>query len=74
MNYFTITTSRETADKIEKVLQSDILMSERTLKLGKISHQGGWSTVQILANTEDGQINSSDIFWLGYYTGDMHKR
>lgn len=74
MKNFTITTSKETADKIQKVFTFDILRNGLTIKLGTVSHKNGWTTLQIVADPEDGQIDASDIFWLGYYTGDMHKR
>lgn len=72
MNYFTITTKKETALKIEKFFQSRVLSEGRSLKLGQIRHEdglvSGYSVVQIISTQDNGMITTEDIFWLGYFS------
>jgi len=67
MNYFTITTNKETALAIEQCFHS-IMGLKRSIKLGKINHEAKYSTIQIIANPEDGKMNPEDIFWMGFYS------
>ena len=71
MNYFVITTNKEVATQIEKFFQSGILSHNRTIELGKVSHNDGFSDVQIIAAKEDEKMNPEDIFWLGHYCASL---
>lgn len=65
--YFTIITNREVAEQIKKQCEWDKKFNSRSFELGKISHDAGFSEVQILSKG-DYQIKAEDIFWLGYYS------
>lgn len=68
MNYFTITTNRETADEIENQFLFDSRMnSGRSIELGEIQHEENYSLVQVKAVDE--KIKPEDIFWLGRFSG-----
>jgi len=66
--FFTITTNRETADKIKKQCDWDErFQSGRSYEIGEIVHYEGYSMVQI--NSKDGKkIGPEDIFWLGHHS------
>ena len=63
--YFTITTNREVADQIKKEATS-FQNVHRSYVLGKITHEIGFSTVQIKAKNET--ILPEDLFWLGRFS------
>lgn len=65
--YFTITTTREVADNIERVLKSPV-HSKRSICVGNIRNEQNYSVVQIIAKEESQKIQPEDIFWLGYFT------
>lgn len=65
--YFTITTTREVADNIERVLTSQI-HAKRSIQIGGIMHEDTYSVVQIKAREKDKKIEPEDIFWVGYFT------
>lgn len=73
--WFTITTSRDVADKIKKQCEWDERMNaNRSFILGDIRHEKGltsdYSVVQIKAR--DGfKIEPSDIFFLGLFTASQ---
>ncbi|WP_299576640.1 hypothetical protein [uncultured Sunxiuqinia sp.] len=69
MQYFVITTNKETAQAIEQVFQSPVLSTGRTVALGKIKHEPNYSTVQIIADPAEEKINPEDIFWMGFHSG-----
>lgn len=71
MSYFTITTNRETALEIEQCFKNPILSHGRSIKLGTINHERGFSTVQIVSDPEEGKINPEDIFWMGYHSSPI---
>lgn len=70
MNYFTITTTPEVAEKIKKQCEWDERMGcNRSIVLGDIRSEKGlgseFSVVQIKAR--NGKIVPSDIFFLGLF-------
>ena len=71
MSYFTITTNKETALKIEKVFNSVVMGTHRSLELGDVNHSPGHSVVQIKSSKENGMIEPEDIFWLGHWSNDQ---
>lgn len=69
MKYFVITTSKETADLVEKHSEWVEKMGDKpSWKLGKIIHNDGWSDVQIVAR-DGSTIEPKDIFFLGLHSG-----
>lgn len=65
--YFTITTNKETAEKIEAQCACDKSFGDvRSYKLGQVRHEEHYSVVQIIAKEE--KITPEDIFWLGYFS------
>lgn len=67
-DYFTITTNRDTAEKIEKqCIWDEKFKSGRSIVLGKIVHDDRFSVVQIKAR-EGAKIKPEDIFWLGLFS------
>ena len=66
--YFTITTNKKVAEQIKKQCEWDEkFKSDRSFELGKITHDEGFSEVQIIA--KDGfKIKPEDIFWLGHFS------
>ena len=66
--YFTITTNKEVAELIKQQCERDEKYnSGRSYELGKITHNEGYSVVQIKA--KDGKaIKHEDIFWLGHFS------
>lgn len=68
MSYFTITTNKETADKIVAQCNYDAKYGGRSYKLGDVIHKEGFSIVQILSKEENGLIKAEDVFWLGHFS------
>lgn len=65
MNYFTITTNKEVADKIVAQCKMDERVSpNRSYKLGQVRTETEFSVVQICA--KDQLIKPADLFWLGF--------
>lgn len=66
--YFTITTNKEVAEQIKRQCEWDEKFnSNRSFELGEITHDEGFSVVQL--KTKDGlPINLSDIFWIGHFS------
>jgi len=69
-NYFIITTCKNVAEKIEKLSKRGVSLNGRSLKIGKICHNEGYSDVQIISTKESGLIEPQDIFWLGYLSAE----
>ena len=74
MDYFLITTNRNTATEIERFFKS-VASINRSIKLGKVEHhpsmagsEEGYSTVQVLRSESNNPIDPADIFWMGYFT------
>jgi len=66
---FTITTTKETALKIEKQCAFDAKFDQRSYQFNGIEHYAKFSIVSIIA--KDKTISPDDIFWLGYYTATV---
>nr|WP_321405852.1 hypothetical protein [uncultured Carboxylicivirga sp.] len=66
--HFIITTDKKTALAIEDQFKFGSLHEHRSLELGKIEHEAGFSQVKIQATTDAG-IKPEDIFFLGLFTG-----
>lgn len=73
-NYFVLTTDREVADAIKVFSERISLNQNRTFTVGAIHHDDGFSTVQIIAKPEDGNISPKDLFWLGWFSGTTCNR
>lgn len=74
MNYFKIITNKETALEIELFFKSDVLATSRSLELGEINHYQGYSDVQIKSSKQNGLIEPTDIFWMGYYSASLFSK
>jgi len=72
-NYIVITTNRETADNMVDVLSSRVMMVDKSIELGQVKHETGYSTVQLTPKGDNDRILADDIFWLGLYTGLNNK-
>lgn len=65
--YFTITTTKEVAEQIERQCRyEEKILLTRSYVLGTIAHNEGYSVVQIKARNE--KIEPEDIFWLGHFS------
>ncbi|MGQ1786334.1 hypothetical protein [Saccharicrinis sp. GN24d3] len=66
--HFIITTDKNTALAIEEHFTSYGRGQDYSFEIGKVTHETGFSDVQIIAKTDAG-INPEHIFFLGLYTG-----
>ena len=67
--YFTITTNKEVAEQIGQQCAFEAKHNDRSYTLGDVSHNPGYSVVQIVAKKN--VIKPGDIFWLGRYSADV---
>lgn len=66
--FFIITTNNSTAKAIEMQCNQTNNHTHRSFELGKVTHEQGYSEVQIVAKTDAG-ISHEDIFHLGFMVG-----
>ncbi len=65
MNYFTITSTKEIIESVEKFFKSRAFSTGRSLKLKAVNHHDTYSVAAIEPSEKDGKIKPEDIFWLG---------
>lgn len=69
MAKFIITTNSEVASQIQKFFRSSI-SDGRSIVLGGISENTGFTDVLICSAKDDELIRPEDIFWMGYYSNE----
>lgn len=69
MNHLNITSNKETIEEVENFFKSDVLSTNRNMKLAGTRHESGYSSALIVPAIEDTRIPAEDLFWLGFHSG-----
>lgn len=68
-SHFTITSSKNTIEGIEKFFRSPVHTKNRSMHLFNTSHNEGYSVARIIPINNELKIDPADIFFLGLHVG-----
>ena len=67
--FFTITTSHDVANSIEKFIESKVHTKQISFTIPSINYLDEYAVITVEA--KESTIDPEDIFWLGYFTAKL---